>query len=131
MLRARLLQKLRKNGWRSLAITSPGAGEGKSVTTLNLALNMARDKTNDVFLLDLDLRNPSICRFLDVTPPRELVSYFAGAGEAADTLFSIGLSNLCIAGSIEPSIYASELLASADWRSCSHTFRASARGRSS
>jgi len=112
MLRTRLVQRLRNNHWTSLAITSPGAGEGKSVTTLNLALNMARDKANDVFLLDLDLRNPSICRMLDVAPPRDLASYFAGTAEAAETLFSIGLSNLAIAGSTEPSVHASELLAS-------------------
>ncbi len=111
MLRARLLQKLRNNGWTRLAITSPGAGEGKSVTTLNLALNMTRDKANHVFLLDLDLRNPSICRFLDVVPPQELVSYFSGTGEPEDTLFSIGPRNLAIAGSTEPSIHSSELLA--------------------
>jgi len=111
MLRTRLLQKLRNNNWMTLAITSPGAGEGKSVTTLNLALNMAREKANDVFLLDLDLRNPSICRFLGVTPPRELSSYFAGAGDPAETLYSIGLANLAIAGSSEPSANASELIA--------------------
>jgi protein-tyrosine kinase len=110
ILRVRLMQKLRNNGWGSLAITSPGAGEGKSVTTLNLALNMARDKTNDVYLLDLDFRNPSICRFLDVLPPRELLSYFDGTCEAAEAFFSVGLSNLAIAGSTEPSIHASELL---------------------
>jgi protein-tyrosine kinase len=112
MLRTRLVQKLRNNRWTSLAITSPGAGEGKSVTTLNLALSMARDKANDVYLLDLDLRNPSICKSLDVVPPHELVSYFGGAGEPSETLFSIGPANLAIAGSTEPSVHASELLAS-------------------
>jgi Mrp family chromosome partitioning ATPase len=110
MLRARLLQRLRNNGWRSLAITSPGAGEGKSVTAMNLALNMARDKNNDVFLIDLDFRNPSICRFLDVLPPRELTSYFAGEAEPQDVFFSIGMSNLAIAGCVEPSIHSSELI---------------------
>jgi protein-tyrosine kinase len=111
MLRARLMQKLRSNGWTRLAITSPGPGDGKSVSTLNLALNMARDKANDVFLLDLDLRNPSICRFLDIEPPLELVSYFGGEGGPEDTLFSIGPRNLAIAGSVRPSAHSSELLA--------------------
>lgn len=111
MLRTRFVQRLRNNRWTSLAITSPGAGEGKSVTTLNLALNMARDKANDVFVLDLDLRNPSICRFLGVEPPRELVSYLAGAGEPQETFFSIGLDNLAIAGCTTPTHQASELVA--------------------
>jgi len=111
MLRTRLLQKLRKNRWTTLAITSPGAGEGKSVTTLNLALNLAREKATDVFVLDLDLRNPSLCKFLGVMPPRELVDYFAGNEAPQDCLFSIGLDNLAIAGSTMPSNQASELIA--------------------
>src|SRR5438309_1975478 len=64
MVRTRLLQKLRTNSWRSLAITSPGAGEGKSLTALNLATSIARDNTTDVFLLDLDMRHPSLCRYV-------------------------------------------------------------------
>jgi protein-tyrosine kinase len=111
MLRTRFLQRLRSNHWTSLAITSPGAGEGKSVTALNLALSIARDKSCDVFLLDLDMRNPSICRYLGAQPERELLSYFAGIGDPADALFSIGVDNLAIGGSVTPSAQASELIA--------------------
>jgi Mrp family chromosome partitioning ATPase len=111
ILRTRLLQKLRRNQWTTLAITSPGAGEGKSLTTINLALNLARDSNTSVFVLDLDMRNPSICRYLGVSPPQELVSYFRNEGSPADVLFSIGVDNLGIAGSIVPTDHASELLA--------------------
>jgi Mrp family chromosome partitioning ATPase len=111
ILRTRLLQKLRRNQWTTLAITSPGAGEGKSLTTINLALNLSRDAATSVFVLDLDMRNPSICRYLGVSPPQELVSYFRNEGSPADVLFSIGVDNLGIAGSIVPTDHASELLA--------------------
>jgi len=111
ILRTRLLHKLRRNQWTTLAITSPGAGEGKSLTTINLALNLARDANTSVFVLDLDMRNPSICRYLGVSPPQELVSYFRNEGSPADVLFSIGVDNLGIAGSIVPTDHASELLA--------------------
>jgi Mrp family chromosome partitioning ATPase len=112
ILRTRLLQKLRTNRWTSLAITSPGPGEGKSLTCLNLALNLARDKSTEVFLLDLDMRNPSICNYLGVHPAHELTTYFAGEGTPADVLFSIGVGNLAIAGSTLSTEQASELLAS-------------------
>ena len=111
MLRTRFLQRLRTNRWTSLAITSPGAGEGKSVTAINLALSIAREKSCDVFLLDLDMRNPSVCRYLGVEPERELQSYLLGMGNAADVMFSIGVDNLYIAGNITPSNQASELIA--------------------
>ena len=112
ILRTRLLQKLRRNHWSTLAITSPGAGEGKSLTTINLALSLARDSANSVFVIDLDMRNPSICRYLGVSPPFELVSYFRGEGGPADVLFSVGVENLGVAGSIIPTDQASELVAS-------------------
>jgi len=112
MLRTRLLHRLRGNHWKTLAITSPGAGEGKSLTALNLALSMARDKSAEVFLIDLDMRNPSLCNYLGVRPPRELVRYFAGEGGPADVLFGIGVENLALAGSTMPTAQASELIAS-------------------
>jgi Mrp family chromosome partitioning ATPase len=112
MLRTRLLQTMRTNHWTNLAITSPGAGEGKTVTSINLASSLARDKSCSVFLLDLDLRNPSICRYLGVLPPHDLVSYFSGDGSPADAFFSIGVDNLAIAGGVTSTEQASELLAS-------------------
>lgn len=111
MLRTRLIQKLRTSQWKSVAITSPGTGDGKSLTALNLAINVARDKTCDVFLIDLDMRNPSICRYLGVHPPHELINYFAGAGQPADVFFSVGIENLAVAGNTTATEQASELLA--------------------
>jgi protein-tyrosine kinase len=112
MIRTRLLQRMRTNNWSTLAITSPGAGEGKSITALNLALNVARERTCDVFLIDLDMRNPSICRYLGLQPRVELIDYFGAQGAPADVFFSIGPTNLAIAGSTAGTDAASELLAS-------------------
>jgi protein-tyrosine kinase len=112
LVRTRLLNAMRNEGWSTLAITSPGPGEGKSLITLNLALSIARERMSDVFLLDLDLRNPSICGYLGVCPPQELVSYFGGDGTPAGALFTIGIDGLAIAGSTLPTEQASELIAS-------------------
>lgn len=110
MVRTRLLHTVNTNNWTTIAITSPEAGEGKSLTAINLALNVARDRTSTVFLIDLDMRNPSICRYLGVQPPRELISFFAGQASAEGLFFSIGPENLAIAGSTTTTGFASELL---------------------
>lgn len=113
IVRTRLLQKLRTNQWRSLAITSPGAGEGKSLTALNLAMSMARDASSEIYLLDLDMRHPSLCRYVGTSPPRELTKYLGGEGSPADVLFALGpIKNLSLAGSVYPSEQASELISS-------------------
>jgi protein-tyrosine kinase len=112
LVRTRLMNAMRNEGWTTLAITSPGPGEGKSLISLNLALSIARERMSDVFLLDLDLRNPSVCSSLGVCPPHELVSYFGGDGTPAGALFTIGVDGLAIAGSTLPTEQASELIAS-------------------
>lgn len=111
ILRTRLLQQCRTNNWSCLGVTSAGPGEGKSVTSLNLAINIAHAGNHDVFLLDLDMRNPSICRYLGVTPKSDLVDYFKGDAEASELLFRVGIENLSVAGSASTASNASELLA--------------------
>lgn len=64
MLRTRLLQNMRTNGWQSLAVTSATQGDGKTVTAINLALSIAGDVNHNVCLVDLDLRHSSIGDYL-------------------------------------------------------------------
>lgn len=111
MLRARILQRCRTHQWSKLAITSPGPGEGKSVTALNLAISLAREGNYDVFLVDLDMRNPSICRYLGVTPKHDITNFFTGDVSAKDIFFNIGIDRLTIAGATLGTTHASELLA--------------------
>jgi capsular exopolysaccharide synthesis family protein len=47
-----------------LAITSPSPGDGKTVTVLNLAGSLARAKEARVLVIDADLRQPSVDRYL-------------------------------------------------------------------
>ena len=54
----------RDAGQQVLAITSAGAGDGKSVTTLNLAGALAQSRQARVLVIDADLHRPSIARYL-------------------------------------------------------------------
>jgi protein-tyrosine kinase len=110
ILRTRLWQKIESARWNSLAITSAGPAEGKSVTALNLALTMALEKKRNIFLLDLDLRNPSLCRYLGVTPKVGIGSFLAGEAEPNEILFSIGIEHLVLAGGLTSYEHSSELL---------------------
>jgi len=112
MLRTRVLHLMRSNRWSTLALTSPGAGEGKSVTAINLALSLAREQNQNVFLIDLDMSNPSVCAYLGITPPRGIVHFFAGTLEPQQVFFSVGIERLAIAGGVEATPFSSELLAS-------------------
>jgi protein-tyrosine kinase len=112
MLRTRLLHRARAKEWTTIAVTSAGPNDGKTLTALNLALSMAREKSRDIILLDMDMRNPSVCRTLGVEPRRELRSYLETTSSIDGLLFSVGKDNLYIAGSTTPTEHASELLSS-------------------
>lgn len=58
LLRTKVLSKMRENGWRTLAITSPTDGQGKSTVTANIAIAASREVSQSVLLVDLDLRRP-------------------------------------------------------------------------
>jgi capsular exopolysaccharide synthesis family protein len=114
MLRTRILHRTRTNNWRTVGLTSAAPQDGKSLTAVNLALSLAREKNSSVVLLDLDMRNPSVCRTLGITPPTELRDFFEGRVDTPEDLFmSIGIDNLLIAGNVTPTDNSAELLASA------------------
>lgn len=54
-LRSQLLQRLRSDGHSLVAVTSPRAVAGKSLTALNLALALAAEPDRTVLLVDADL----------------------------------------------------------------------------
>ena len=64
VMRTRLLQLMRANGWKRVAITSPGPSCGKSTLALNLAFSLGRQPDQRTLLLEMDLRRPSLARML-------------------------------------------------------------------
>jgi protein-tyrosine kinase len=58
LLRTQVLQRFKENDWSVLAVTSPGGGEGKTLTAINLAISIAREVDYTVLLVDANLRHP-------------------------------------------------------------------------
>jgi capsular exopolysaccharide synthesis family protein len=54
----------RSHNTQIIAVTSPGAGEGKTLTAINLAGTLARGSDARVLLIDADLRRPAVARQL-------------------------------------------------------------------
>jgi capsular exopolysaccharide synthesis family protein len=64
MLRTQVLQEMDKNSWQFLAVTSPTAACGKTVTACNLAMSIARLPERSVLLVDMDMRKPMVADYL-------------------------------------------------------------------
>jgi protein-tyrosine kinase len=110
ILRTRLRSRFVAGESTSFGIISAGPDEGKSLTALNLALSFAIEKKRNVFLLDLDLRNPSLCRYLGVSPMVELGNCLAHLAQPDGAFFSPGIDHLVVAGGITSHENSSELL---------------------
>jgi Mrp family chromosome partitioning ATPase len=107
-----LLHRARTKGWTTIGVTSAGPNDGKTLTALNLAFSMSREKSREIVLLDMDMRNPSVLRTLGVQPAHELRDYLEHGTNTDQMFISVGNENLYIAGSSTPTDLASELLAS-------------------
>jgi len=65
-LRLKLESLQRSRGVRTMAITSPGVKDGKSVTAINLAAALAQGSDARVLLIEADLRRPAVARYLEI-----------------------------------------------------------------
>lgn len=78
ILRTQVLQRLREKSWNSLAVTSPGENEGKTLTAINLAISMAMEINHTVLLVDADLRHPAVHRYFGLDIEYGLSDYLTG-----------------------------------------------------
>ena len=78
-----------------LAVTSPAAGDGKTVTAINLAGALARGGDERVLLIDADLRRPTVARQLGLADARTgLADALGGELGLADVVQPVGTFNL-------------------------------------
>ncbi|MFN3253141.1 CpsD/CapB family tyrosine-protein kinase [Roseibium album] len=89
LLRTRVRKAMSDNKWTSLAITSPTAGCGKTMVTLNLAFSLSRNPGLKTVVVDLDLKRPSVAPTLKVEPDRSIAQYLLGKAEAKDCFVQV------------------------------------------
>jgi protein-tyrosine kinase len=112
VLRTRVLQRMRRNGWKTLAVTGTCPNEGKTLTAVNLSINLAWHLTTSVVLVDMDLRNPSIHRYLGIDTRFGVMDYLNGDVPLVRAGVRPGIERLGVIMNDRPVANASELLSS-------------------
>jgi protein-tyrosine kinase len=110
VLRTRVLQRMRRNGWKTLAVTGTCPNEGKTLTAINLSINLAWHLTTSVVLVDMDLRNPSVHRYLGIDTRFGLMDYLNGDVPLVRAGVRPGIERLGVILNDRPVANASELL---------------------
>jgi capsular exopolysaccharide synthesis family protein len=95
-LRTRLSHAEGAQNLRTVLITSPQKGEGKSVTAANLALTMAQELQRRVIIVEADLRKPSLQHLFGLPPGPGLAEYLSGAAELKDVMRFLPDHNLTV-----------------------------------
>lgn len=112
LLRTQLLLEMRQNGWKTLAVTSPKKGAGKSTVCLNLAISFAMELDCTALLVDADLREPDMRPMLGLPPGAGLADYLLGKAALQDLFVHPGIGNLVILPGSEATANSAELLRS-------------------
>jgi protein-tyrosine kinase len=79
MLRTQVSLRLRANSWTSIGVTAARPGEGKTLTAINLALSLAMNPDQHVFLVDFDLRRHCVTQYMGVSGASSLRDVLNGA----------------------------------------------------
>lgn len=96
ILRTQVTQRLKENGWNVVGVTSPGYGEGKTLTAVNLAVSLAMETTQTVLLVDSDLQDPSVHQVFGLKNCLGLADYLLDDQPVEDLLVHPGIGRFVL-----------------------------------
>jgi protein-tyrosine kinase len=124
LLRTRLETRDATRRTQLLLITSPRLGDGKTTTSANLALTMAREFQHKVVLVEADLRRPSLASRFGIQSERGLVDVLVGALPLEEALVTVPGHQLVLLPAGAEAARSTELLASTMMQRVLETLRA-------
>jgi receptor protein-tyrosine kinase len=96
-----------------ILVTSSRPGEGKTFTSVNLALSIALEQDKTVLLVDADVLRPNVSRTLQISTPRGLTDYLSSDKlDVSDIMYSTNVERLKLITAGKPHHLSTELLAS-------------------
>ena len=110
--RTNIVYSILKQGCKKITFTSSMKGEGKTVTSTNIAHALAQQVNTKVLIIDCDLRAPKVHSVFHINPEPGLTNYLNDECSAEDIIKKTSNKNLDVIcyGVIPPN--PSELLAS-------------------
>jgi len=104
-------------------VTSPGVGDGKSMTAANLALTMAQEIQRNVILVDADLRASTVHSLFGLSRTPGLADVLAGRVTLDEALVHVPELNLTLLPAGTEAPFPTELLGSNAMRRTIDTLR--------
>ena len=115
-LRTKLVRFQSSEGIRSVVVSSAEAGEGKTVSVLNLAMSVAQLPSQRVLLVDADLRTSGLSAVTGAVETPGLAEVLAGEATFESAPVSTNVHNLYIVGAGEAKRPAADLFSGPKFR---------------
>ncbi len=112
ILRTQIINLIMEQGKNTFLVTSANPGEGKTLTSINLAISFSHQLNKTVLLVDTDIRKPAIHTFFGLGDRPGLSDYLIGKARIQDVLINPGLDRFVILPGGKPLTNSTELLAS-------------------
>ncbi len=112
VLRTKIQLLTKQKGWNTLMITSPQPAEGKTLTSVNLALTFSKVYNQTVLLVDADLRHQNVHNLLGFESDSGLMDYLVKDKPLEDLIIWPGVDKLTLISGGETISNSSELLGS-------------------
>lgn len=119
ILRTQVLRKLKAMGGNSILVTSANPYEGKTFTSINLGVSIAKEFDRTVLIIDADIRKPTerhtafSTQFFSLDVEKGLTDYLMGDVDISDILINPGIEKLTLIPGGLPVNNSPELLNSA------------------
>ncbi len=111
-LRAKIQHQALKHNWRTVLITSPTPGDGKTLTAVNLALTMAKAYDQTVLLADCDLKRQSVHKLFGIHSASGLQNYLVDETPLEKVIVWPGIEKLSFISGGSPIVQSAEVLGS-------------------
>ena len=112
VLRTQILQRSKEKGWNTIMVTSTRPGEGKTLTSINLALTFAKAYSQTVLLVDCDMRQQKIHTYLGLNSDRGIADYLLHGRPVKDLILWPKVEKLTLISGGDTIIESAELLGS-------------------
>lgn len=120
MLRIIIVAETRGSDDRTLLITSTQNREGKTFTAINLAITFAREFDHKVSLIDSNVKNPSVLKYLGIDEQPGLLDCLHDNLPLSDLLICRGIEQLLLLPLGRRSLKSEKLLRSRKMREVLH-----------
>lgn len=102
MIRTKVLRKLKELGGNSILVTSANPCEGKTFTSINLGISIAKEFDRTVLIVDADIRRPLkehtdfATEFFSLKVEKGLTDYLEGEADIEEILINPGIDKLTL-----------------------------------